>query len=281
MERTGEAIEMSHKVVDYSFARFSPAQLHNMGAVAVGRYLTVVNVQTKGKLLTHAEAQGLSAAGIGIVSTFEYQGTEALGGYQQGKEYAALAHEQHTAAGGPAGRPIYFGVDFDTLDYAPHLPNTPESARAKLGEIGHYFQGVNDTLGGPHLTGAYGGYWVIKRLFEAGLIGLGWQTVAWSGGQRYPRAAMLQNGFFASYDVNYADTDDFGQWHIGWQPGDPGTGGGPVIPTTQVWHKVKPGDTLTALAVAYGTSVQAIAALNPGLITDVDRIDVGWNIRIK
>jgi Domain of unknown function (DUF1906)/LysM domain len=281
MERTGEAIEMSHKVVDYSFARFSPAQLHNMGAVAVGRYLTVVNVQTKGKLLTHAEAQGLSAAGIGIVSTFEYQGTEALGGYQQGKEYAALAHEQHTAAGGPAGRPIYFGVDFDTLDYAPHLPNTPESARAKLGEIGHYFQGVNDTLGGPHLTGAYGGYWVIKRLFEAGLIGLGWQTVAWSGGQRYPRAAMLQNGFFASYDVNYADTDDFGQWRIGWQPGDPGTGGGPVIPTTQVWHKVKPGDTLTALAVAYGTSVQAIAALNPGLITDVDRIDVGWNIRIK
>jgi hypothetical protein len=271
---------VSQKVVDYSFSRFSPAQLHNMGAVAVGRYLTVVNVQTEGKLLTRAEAQGLSAAGIGIVSTFEYQGNDALGGYQQGKEYAALAHEQHTAAGAPAGRPIYFGVDFNTPDYAPHLPNTPENAHAKLGEIAHYFQGINDTLGGPHLTGAYGGYWVIKRLFEAGLISLGWQTVAWSGGQRYPRAGLLQDGFFGTYDVNRADIDDFGQWRIGWRPGDPGAGT-PVIPATQVWHKVKPGDTLAALAAAYGTTVQAIAALNPDLITDVDVIDVGWNIRIK
>jgi hypothetical protein len=272
---------MSHKVVDYSFSRFSPAQLHNMGAVAVGRYLTVVNAQTEGKLLTRAEAQGLSAAGIGIVSTFEYQASDALGGYQQGKEYAGLALEQHAAAGGPAGRPIYFGVDFDTPDYAPNLPNTPENAHAKLGAIGHYFQGINDTLGGPHLTGAYGGYWVIKRLFEAGLIGLGWQTAAWSGGERYPRAAMYQHGFFGSYDVNDASVDDYGQWRIGWHPGSPDTGMTPVLPASQVWHKVKPGDTLAALAAAYGTTVQAIAALNPGLITNVDVIDVGWIIRIK
>jgi hypothetical protein len=273
---------VSHKVLDYSFARFSGTQLHNMGAAAVGRYLTVVTPETKGKLLTRAEAQGLSAAGIGIVSTFEYQGTDALGGYQKGKEYAALALEQHAAAGGPAGRPIYFGVDFNTPDYAPNLPNTPENARAKLGAIANYFHGVNDTLGGPHLTGAYGGYWVIKRLFEASLIGLGWQTAAWSGGQRYPRAAMYQNGFFASYDVNDAAVDDFGQWRIGWQPGGhPDTAVTPELPAGQVWHKVKPGDTLAALAAAYGTTVQAIAVLNPGLITNVDVIDVGWNIRIK
>jgi hypothetical protein len=272
---------VSHKVVDYSFARFTTAQLHDMGAMAVGRYLTVINAETEGKLLTRAEAQTLSAAGLGIVSTFEFQSTDALGGYQKGKEYAALAREQHAAAGGPAGRPIYFGVDFDTPDYAPHLPNTPENAHAKLGQIAPYFQGINDTLGGPHLTGCYGGYWVIKRLFEAGLIGLGWQTVAWSGGQRYPRAAMLQNGFFGYYDVNEADIADFGQWRIGWRPGDPGAGGTPWLPETGVWHKVKPGDTLAALAAAYGTTVQAIAALNPTLITNVNVIDVGWNIRVK
>ena len=33
---------MSHKVLDYSYARLSPAQVHNLGAVAVCRYLTVV-----------------------------------------------------------------------------------------------------------------------------------------------------------------------------------------------------------------------------------------------
>ena len=55
---------MSHKVMDYSFARFSGAQVHDHGALAVCRYLTVVNAETRGKLLTRAEAEGLSAAGI-------------------------------------------------------------------------------------------------------------------------------------------------------------------------------------------------------------------------
>ena len=129
---------MSHKVMDYSFARFRTSQIHNLGAVAVCRYLTVVNSETLGKLLTHGEAQSLSAAGIGIVSTFEFQGNDAVGGYHKGKEYAAVAHEQHIAAGAPHGRPIYFGVDFDIPDYASHLPNTPEHARAKLGPVGDY-----------------------------------------------------------------------------------------------------------------------------------------------
>jgi nucleoid-associated protein YgaU len=271
---------MTQKVLDYSYARFTPAQVHNLGAVAVCRYLTVVNPSTSGKLLTRAEAAGMSAAGVAVVSVFEFDSKDATGGYHQGKEYAALAHEQHTAAGGPSGRPIYFGVDFDTPDYAAQLPNTPEHALAKLGPIGEYFKGCNDVLG-SHLTGAYGGYWVIKRLFEANLISFGWQTVAWSGGQHYPRAVLYQTGFHGSYDVNFCDASDFGQWRIGWRPGDVPSDVHPVTPTTQVWHKVRPGDTLSGLARAYGTTVQAIAALNPSLITDVDHIEVGWNIRVK
>jgi hypothetical protein len=270
---------MSHKVLDYSYARFTTAQIHNLGAVAVCRYLTVVNDNTRGKLLTHAEAKELSAAGISVVSVFEFDSKDALGGHHQGKEYAALAHEQHASAGAPSGRPIYFGVDFDTPDYASHLPNTPEHALAKLGPIGEYFKGCNDVLG-SHLTGGYGGYWVIKRLFEANLISFGWQTVAWSGGQRYPRAALYQTGFHGSYDVNFADVNDYGQWRTGWRPGDMPPGN-PDIPEGRVWHKVQPGDTLGALAHTYRTTVQGIAALNPDLIKDVNHIEVGWVIRVK
>src|SRR5215471_16271545 len=193
---------MSHTVLDYSTARMTPAQIRNHGAVAVGRYLTVVNQSTESKLLTRAEAKGLSAGGISLVSVFEFAEHDALGGYRQGKEYAALAHQQHTAAGGPPNRPIYMGVDFDTPDYAPHLPNTPEHAHAKLGHIAWYFKACNDVLGRHH-TGAYGGFWVIKRLFEANLISFGWQTVAWSGGLRYPRAALYQTVFHNTYDENF------------------------------------------------------------------------------
>lgn len=271
---------MSHKVLDYSYSRFSPAQVHDLGAVAVGRYLTVVTPKTAGKLLTKAEANGLSAAGIGIVSVFEFDAKDAMGGHSQGKQYATLAHEQHTAAGGPSGRPIYFAVDFDTPDFASHLPNTPENALAKLGPIAEYFRGCNDALG-THLTGAYGGYWVIKRLFEANLISFGWQTVAWSGGLRYPRAALYQTIFHNTYDVNFTEAGDFGQWRTGWRPGDDSSHVKPTVPDSKVWHKVKPGDTLNALAAAFGTTVEAIAALNPGLITDVNHIEVGWNIQVK
>lgn len=92
---------------------------------------------------------------------------------------------------------------------------------------------------------------------------------------------MYQTGFHNTYDVNLVEVGDFGQWRVGWQPGDTQSDVHPVIPESNVWHKVKPGDTLTALAAAYGTSVPAIAALNPGLITDVNHIEIGWNIRIK
>jgi len=68
---------MTQKVLDYSYARFTPAQVHNLGAVAVCRYLTVVNPSTSGKLLTRAEAAGMSAAGIGLVSVFEFDSKDA------------------------------------------------------------------------------------------------------------------------------------------------------------------------------------------------------------
>jgi len=269
------------KVLDYSYARFSGAQIHDLGAVAVCRYLTVVNDRTRGKLLTRAEAEELSASGVGIVSNFEFDAKDAKGGYVRGKEYGSLALAQHGQAGGPPSRPIYFSVDWDVADYAPSLPNTPEHATAKLGPIAEYFRGVNEQVGGPQWTGGYGGYWAIKRLFEAGLIHWGWQTSAWSGGQWYARAGLRQKEYHGSYDVNFTEVEDFGQWRIGWTPAG-GGGTPPVIPTTtQVWHKVKPRDTLTAIARHYGTTVAAIMALNPDRIRDPDLIQVGWNIRIR
>ena len=56
---------------------------------------------------------------------------------------------------------------------------------------------------------------MIKRLFEANLISFGWQTAAWSAGQRHPRAALYQFGFHGDYDVNVANVADYGQWRVG------------------------------------------------------------------
>ena len=45
-------------------------------------------------------------------------------------------------------------------------------------------------------------------------------------------------------------------------------------------HKVKAGETLSAIAKKYGTTVPKIKAANAALITNVNMIKVGWNLVI-
>ena len=49
----------------------------------------------------------------------------------------------------------------------------------------------------------------------------------------------------------------------------------------QVTYKVKPGDTLWAISRKYNTTPEAIQALNPSLIKDVNKICAGWTIVVS
>ena len=51
--------------------------------------------------------------------------------------------------------------------------------------------------------------------------------------------------------------------------------------STAVYYTMKSGDTLSAIARKYGTSVSAIQKLNPTLIKNVNLIITGWKIRVK
>ena len=161
--------------VDYAWGRPSTAALSQAGVTFACRYLSL---DTTGKNLTFDEAATLSAAGLSIVSNWEYDSRAPLNGRAQGARDAAEADRQHRAAGGPPGRPIYFSVDFDAS------PGDQEAINA-------YFDGVAATIGHDR-TGAYGGYWVIKRLLDAGKTAWAWQTLAWSGGQWDARAQLRQ-----------------------------------------------------------------------------------------
>jgi hypothetical protein len=187
--------------VDYAWARPTPAHLKAQGYTFAARYLSY---DTTGKNLTAGEANQLKAAGIDIVANWEWGADDALDGYQRGVEHAKTAESQAKAAGMPAGRPIYFSVDFDA---------TPGQQAA----IDAYMDGVASVIGRSR-TGAYGGYWVIKRLFDHGKITWGWQTYAWSGGQWDPRAQLrqIQNGIEnGQLDKDEAVAADFGQWGAG------------------------------------------------------------------
>jgi hypothetical protein len=191
--------------VDYSFARPSVSALHGEGYGFAARYLSYDHPSTHGKILFSNEAHAIENAGLDLVSNWEYGTSDALGGYSAGVADAQAADQEAAAAGAPPDRPIYFSVDFDASD-------SQQSA------IDAYLDGAASVLGRSRV-GLYGGYYVIKRSFDAGKIKFGWQTYAWSGGQWDSRAQLRQvaNGITAGGDSSCCDRDtsqarDYGQW---------------------------------------------------------------------
>jgi hypothetical protein len=188
------------KGLDYAWGRPSPKKIRAAGYTFAVRYLSY---DKTGKNLSASEAKALRAAGVDVAVVWEQGAYDALSGSGLGVTHAKAAKSQAAACGSPAGRPIYFAVDFDA---------TPGQQAA----INAYFDGVASVIG-HNRTGGYGGYYVIKRLFDAGKIKYGWQTYAWSGGQWDPRAQLRQikNGIHVDgvdSDIDQAMANDFGQW---------------------------------------------------------------------
>ena len=185
--------------LDYAWATLTPAQHKQVGSSFACRYLS----HDPSKNLSAAEARELRSGGIDVVVVWEATATAALSGEGQGVADARAAVAQANACGIPAGRPIYFAVDFDA---------SPTQQAA----INAYFKGVASVVG-LERTGVYSGYWPLKRLFDAKLVTYGWQTYAWSGGNVDSRANLYQYSNDHSVagvgvDFNRNLKSDFGQW---------------------------------------------------------------------
>ncbi len=185
--------------IDYAWGHPSVDALHGGGYAFAARYLS----DDPSKNLSASEAHELRSAGIDVVVVWEANADASLGGYSRGVADAHAAQAQAAACGEPAGRPIYFAVDFD-------------ASSAEQGEIAAYFDGVATVIGRDR-TGAYAGYDVLHRLFDAGRIDYGWQTESWSNGQWESRAQLRQVAYDVSVggvssDVDDAVATDYGQW---------------------------------------------------------------------
>jgi hypothetical protein len=187
--------------VDYLFplASSSVPQLTSSGYTFAARFLSGSSP------LTSSEASSLESAGLNVVSISEVQAQGALNGSSQGASDAMLALTQAAAAGEPADRPIYFAVDF--------MATSTQQAN-----INSYFDGVASVIS-LNRIGAYGGYDVIKALFDSGKITWGWQASLYSPtGQWDARAQLRQmspGGVTVGGNVFTLDQSaaaDFGQW---------------------------------------------------------------------
>lgn len=258
---------MTVEGVDYSFDRpSSPHALYAAGKRFACRYLAI---PPNSKIITRDEADDLAAAGLWIVANWEMSGK----GTTPPETAAAQALTQAHALGIPKGRPIYASVDFDVQ---------PADYDRVRDWISRFHAGLNGEYDGRAL---YGSYYVIKAGLDEGWLKWGWQTYAWSHGNRDPRAQLYQhqNGVNIAgvdCDLDTAYHDDYGQWMPGKTPNSTGDDDMPkrttYIDTREreltkgVWQTLYMNGDGTAASIASGkcigisTAVVVCQGLPPG-----------------
>lgn len=228
--------------IDYAWSHPSTAAILGYGAKWVARYLCASN---DGKRLIPSERKLLHDAGLGIALVYEDETGGPLKGYAHGVDDASRAVAQAKALGLPIGLPIFYAIDFDA---------TPGNQTA----INAYLDGCAYVHSEQYAVGAYGGYYSIRRSFDAGKIRYGWQTYAWSGGQWDGRAQLRQvrNGITvgtADCDRNERWSNDAGVWY-------PGGTGAPTMAGEEGMAKLSSGELDVVGVIAAGVCYNGFAA---------------------
>ena len=225
---TPEARAAGPMLIDYAMRQIPAADIRAAGYAGVINYVSLSRPGSNfgAKPITRPYAESLTAAGLVIVSNYQYGkpgGTapsDYTRGYVGGVADAKTAWQIHTAAGGGQTAPIFFSVDEDISRNTWNTVALP------------WFRGINSVLG-VQRTGVYGGIDVCRWAGADGVIGnsgtpgfrWAWQTRAWSGTKIDPTAVLYQRIVATAsnpgplvggieVDVNDVLAQDCGQWNL-------------------------------------------------------------------
>ncbi|MFT3900565.1 MAG: DUF1906 domain-containing protein [Gordonia sp. (in: high G+C Gram-positive bacteria)] len=198
-------------LLDYSKAVPSPLAIKSAGHLGVVRYVSDRRPGAefmKAKPLTAPEAVSMRAAGLTVVSNYQFgkaKTADWLGGYDAGVKHAKRGLEIHNAAGGPADAPIYASID-----------DNPSQSQF-TSKIAPYIKGWESVIGHAR-TGIYANAPTIQWAVNAGLASWFWQH-DWGTpkGYLHPSAHIHQipgqkyvGG--CEVDVNTILKPNYGQW---------------------------------------------------------------------
>ncbi len=211
------------QVIDFALRTIPPEEIKAAGYEGVVNYVSESRpgMNFEAKPITRQYADALRAAGLHIVSNFQYgkpggsAPSDFTRGYDGGVADAKTALSLHAAAGGGASAPIFFSVD-DNIDQ-----NTWNSTALQ------WFRGINSVLGVGR-TGIYGHARACAWAINDNVIGhsttpgfrWAWQTRSWSHGERESAAVLYQgvvNGpLLAGVQIDVDDVlaADYGQWDL-------------------------------------------------------------------
>ena len=215
-------------LIDFAMRQIPAQAIRAAGHSGVINYVSTSRPGSSfgAKPITRPYAESLNAAGLVIVSNYQYGkpgGTapsDFTRGFAGGVADARTAWQLHTAAGGGHSAPVFFSVDDDINR------NTWNAVALQ------WFRGINSVLG-VQRTGIYGGVNTCQWAADDGVIGASstpgkrwaWQTRSWSRGQIYPGAVLYQRIVSTAsnpgprvggleVDVSDALAGDCGQWNL-------------------------------------------------------------------
>src|SRR6202035_1047717 len=214
------------RLIDFAERRIAPDEIKSAGYGGVVNYVSESRpgANFEAKPITRQYADALRAAGLQIVSNFQYgkpgwpDPSDCTRGYDGGVADAQTAQRLHAAAGGPDSAPIFFSID-DDIDV-----NTWNNVGVQ------WFRGINSVLGVGR-SGIYGHAQTCGWAIRDGVIGnsstpghrWAWQTRSWSHGDREPMAVLYQAVVNSpsnpgpllggiNVDVDEVLAADYGQW---------------------------------------------------------------------
>ncbi|MER7454452.1 DUF1906 domain-containing protein [Nocardia beijingensis] len=199
-------------LIDYAGGVPSAAAIRDAGHIGVIRYVSDRRPGAEwmaGKPLRSAEVDDLKAAGLQIVSCYQFgKGPTAdwRGGLEAGKRHAERGLALHRAAGGPDNVPIYASIDDN--------PSPVDFATM----IAPYLLGWQSVLG-PENTGVYANTPTIELARAASLGSWYWQH-NWGTPKGFVHPAANLHQFEidkqsidgVGIDVNNVLTPEYGQW---------------------------------------------------------------------
>jgi glycoside hydrolase-like protein/TAT (twin-arginine translocation) pathway-exported protein len=199
-------------LLDYAAGVIPASQIRAAGAVGSIRYVSdrrPGGAWMLGKPIQISEARDLHQNGLKIVSCYQYgkqDSADWLGGQSAGVSHAQRGWQLHSAAGGPAGAPIYASIDDD-----------PSYQQYKQ-QVAPYLRGWESVLGHQRV-GVYANSKTIDWALQDGLGSYFWQH-NWGSprGYTHPAANLHQveidkrNVGGVGVDINNICKPQFGQW---------------------------------------------------------------------
>ena len=242
------------------------ARLRSNGIQYVGRYLG-----DSWKSMSKMEADAIIGAGLQIVSIWETNPTKAAYFTEvQGNLDAIKASSFAAAIAQKEGSAIYFAVDYD-------------AQASDMDAILNYFLGVRNGIERSYQVGVYGSYSVLKTLFQHQAVDYFWQTTSWSRGNVANFIDILQYQHNTTLSGIQVDYDYFsssaGSWNREISQPSSNKDLFPKPAVSTMTYTVQPGDTLSKIAVRWGTTVRELVKLNN--IENPDLIFAGQILRVS